>query len=149
MLLTDGFDILNGPIGPGVPAHLVEQVGHLVPLGPQPDHLSRPADCFRNLRATAREKQAGWRDQTTYPQRNFRTTAPTLDQIDADRSTLSGFGVDTNFEADGLITGDLISFTQCRHMKENVNASVIRFYEAEAFFFVPHINFASRHLCPL
>jgi hypothetical protein len=69
------------------------------------------------------------------------------EQIDTDRSTLSGLRVDTNFEADGLIPGDLIAFTQSGYVEKNVGA-VVRFDEAEAFFFVPHLNFASCHLCP-
>jgi hypothetical protein len=48
-----------------------------------------------------------------------RLTLIALDQIDVDRSAFSRLGVDTNFEADGLVPGDLIAFTACRHMKEN------------------------------
>ena len=74
-----------------------------------------------------------------------RLTLIALDQIDVDRSAFSRLGVDTNFEADGLVPGDLIAFTACRHMKENSTPAVVRFYKAKTFFFVPHLNFASCH----
>jgi hypothetical protein len=69
-------------------------------------------------------------------------------QIDANRFSLSGFRVDTNFEVDGLIPSDFVALSQCRDVKENINAAVIRFNEAEAFFVVPHLNFAGWHTVP-
>jgi hypothetical protein len=67
-------------------------------------------------------------------------------QIDADGFRFSGLLIDTNFEADGFILCNLIALAQCRHVEENVHAPVGRFDEAEAFFVVPHLNFAGWHL---
>jgi hypothetical protein len=71
-----------------------------------------------------------------------------LDQIDADRFTLPGLRVDTNFEADGLIPGDLIALAQCRDVEENVNATIVWFNETKAFFVIEHLNFAGWHAIP-
>jgi hypothetical protein len=68
-----------------------------------------------------------------------------LDQIDAYRFGLAGLGVGANFVADSRIPGDLVTLAQCRHVEENVHAPVGRFDEAEAFFVVPHLNFAGWH----
>jgi hypothetical protein len=77
-----------------------------------------------------------------------RLTLIALDQIDANRFTLPGLGVDTHFKANDLIPGDFIAFAQCRDVKENVNATIVRFNETKAFFVIEHLNFAGWHAIP-
>src|SRR5712672_1512392 len=85
--------------------------------------------------------------------RASRSISPTADrlslhQIDAYRFTFSGLGVDPHFEADGLIADDFIAFTQCRHVEENVDATIVWFNETKAFFVIEHLNFAGWHAVP-
>jgi hypothetical protein len=77
-----------------------------------------------------------------------RTLIVLLDQIDANGFILPGLGIDPHFEADGLIADDFIAFTQCRHVEENVDATIVWFNETKAFFVIEHLNFTGWHAVP-
>jgi hypothetical protein len=69
-------------------------------------------------------------------------------QIDANGFRFSGLLIDTNFKADGLILCNLIALAQCRHVEENVAATIVWFDETEALILVEHLNFAGWHAVP-
>jgi hypothetical protein len=68
-----------------------------------------------------------------------------LDQIDANRFTLPGLLIDAYVKADSLALADFIAFAQVRDVEENVNATIVRFYETKASIAIEHLNFAGWH----
>jgi hypothetical protein len=115
-------------------------------------HLCHHVDChfvyFQLEHETGVEECKVARDTLLDLGRAHRAAALSSDQIDADGFRFSGLRVDTNFEADGLIPGDLIALAQIRDVEENVGASVVRFDEAKSLVLVEHLDFAGGHGCP-
>src|SRR5450755_2072825 len=66
-------------------------------------------------------------------------------QIDADGFGFSGLLVDAHFKGDDLALGDFIAVSQCRDVKENVDATIIRFDKTKPLFLVEHLDFTSWH----